>query len=544
MSKFRQYLKKSINNIIAHGDTDIFPFPVENLLFNDSTPEILNLLENVHSNFKDYINQYPVLHVRTLQAVGYYGFRYGTQIDPLWNAYLLALVISIADDIEKARISINEKKVFSYRYKYDKKNKYLFDREYNWSKFNQRAVELAEKKSIVLKFDISNFYPSIYHHRIENALRLATKNQEYVNRILSLLTKISKGVSYGLPVGGPAARILSELLLDRVDRLLLTKGIEFCRYADDYIIFTDSVQEAYGNLIYLSEKLAENEGLAIQKSKTQIMTSKEFLSLSEFGSTNDSKDENIQADNFLKLRLFYDPYSPTANEDYDELKNELEKFDIVGMLGKEITKSRINQALTRRLINSVKYLSFAQKKAAIFSLFGQQDESKRNLDVLYPVFPSVMLLCRAIINDLDHEAKNLVFKDIRELIRSQSYITKVPINLMYAIRILAHDNSVEADLVLRSVFERDQNNPVLKSEIILAMAQHNSHYWISDQLKSFSSASLSRWEKRSLIISSYILGDEGKHWRNKIKKELPEIDKLLMDWFSKRFEKKGWGTLL
>lgn len=544
MSKFRQYLKKSINNIIAHGDTDIFPFPVENLLFNDSTPEILNLLENVHSNFKDYINQYPVLHVRTLQVVGYYGFRYGTQIDPLWNAYLLALVISIADDIEKARISINEKKVFSYRYKYDKKNKYLFDREYNWSKFNQRAVELAEKKSIVLKCDISNFYPSIYHHRIENALRLATKNQEYVNRILSLLTKISKGVSYGLPVGGPAARILSELLLDRVDRLLLTKGIEFCRYADDYIIFTDSVQEAYGNLIYLSEKLAENEGLAIQKSKTQIMTSKEFLSLSEFGSTNDSKDENIQADNFLKLRLFYDPYSPTANEDYDELKNELEKFDIVGMLGKEITKSRINQALTRRLINSVKYLSFAQKKAAIFSLFGQQDESKRNLDVLYPVFPSVMLLCRAIINDLDHEAKNLVFKDIRELIRSQSYITKVPINLMYAIRILAHDNSVEADLVLRSVFERDQNNPVLKSEIILAMAQHNSHYWISDQLKSFSSASLSRWEKRSLIISSYILGDEGKHWRNKIKKELPEIDKLLMDWFSKRFEKKGWGTLL
>lgn len=544
MSKFRQYLKKSINNIIAHGDTDIFPFPVENLLFNDSTQEILNLLENVHSNFKDYINQYPVLHVRTLQAVGYYGFRYGTQIDPLWNAYLLALVISIADDIEKARISINEKKVFSYRYKYDQKNKYLFDREYNWSKFNQRAVELAEKKSIVLKCDISNFYPSIYHHRIENALRLATKNQEYVNRILSLLTKISKGVSYGLPVGGPAARILSELLLDRVDRLLLTKGIEFCRYADDYIIFTDSVQEAYGNLIYLSEKLAENEGLAIQKSKTQIMTSKEFLSLSEFGSTNDSKDENIQADNFLKLRLFYDPYSPTANEDYDELKNELEKFDIVGMLGKEITKSRINQALTRRLINSVKYLSFAQKKAAIFSLFGQQDESKRNLDVLYPVFPSVMLLCRAIINDLDHEAKDLVFKDIRELIRSQSYITKVPINLMYAVRILAHDNSVEADLVLRSVFERDQNNPVLKSEIILAMAQHNSHYWISDQLKSFSSASLSRWEKRSLIISSYILGDEGKHWRNKIKKELPEIDKLLMDWFSKRFEKKGWGTLL
>lgn len=541
MSNFRQYLKKSVENIIAHGDTDIFPFPVENLLFNDLKTETLDLLEKVHLSFDDYLSQYPVLHERTLQAVGYHGFRYGTQIDPLWNAYLLALVISIADDIEAARIAVDKKKVFSYRYSYDKDKKYLFNRTHNWSEFNQRAVELAEKSSVVLKCDISNFYPSVYHHRIENALRKATNNTESVRRILKLLSKISKGVSYGLPVGGPAARILSELLLNRVDRLLLSEGIEFCRYADDYVIFTDSVEEAYGNLIYLCEKLAENEGLAIQKSKTQIMTSNEFLALSEFGNTNDSIDENIQADNFLKLRLFYDPYSPTADEDYDELKSELEKFDIVGMLGKEISKSRINQALTRRLINSVKYLSPEQRKAAIFSLFGQRDESKTNLDVLYPVFPSVMLLCRAIINDLDDESRDLIFEDLRELLISESYITKVPINLMYAVRILAHDNSEEADFALIKVY-KDQNNPIITSEIILAMAQHDSDYWISDKLKSFSS--LSRWEKRSLLISSFILGDEGQHWRDKVKGELPEIDTLLIKWFSERFKNNGWGTLL
>jgi len=292
----------------------------------------------------------------------------------------------------------------------------------------------------------------------------------------------------------------------------------------------------------LCEKLAENEGLAIQKSKTQIMTSNEFLALSEFGNANDSTDENKQADNFLKLRLFYDPYSPTADEDYDELKSELERFDIVGMLGKEITKSRINQALTRRLINSVKYLNVEQRKAAIFSLFGQRDESKTNLDLLYPVFPSVMLLCRAIISEIDDESKNLIFDDLKQLLKNNSYIIKVPINLMYAIRILAHDKSDEADFALTQVY-KNQSNPIINAEIILALAQHDADFWISDKLKSFSS--LSRWEKRSLLISSYILGDEGRHWRNKIKKELPEIDLLLNKWFSQRYKNNnGWGILL
>ncbi|MCH1932121.1 hypothetical protein L9G16_18340, partial [Shewanella sp. A25] len=156
-SQFRQYLKKSVENIVAHGDTDIFPFPVENLLFNDKKTEIIDLLEAVHSSFDNYLSEYPVLHEKALQAVGYHGFRYGTQIDPLWNAYFLALVLSISDDIEAARIPTSKKKVFSYRFNYDKDKKYLFDRQYNWSEFNKRAVELAKSKPVILKCDISNF---------------------------------------------------------------------------------------------------------------------------------------------------------------------------------------------------------------------------------------------------------------------------------------------------------------------------------------------------------------------------------------------------
>lgn len=66
MSQFRQFLKKAVENIIAHGDTDIFPFPVENLLFKDMQTESINLLENVHSSFDKYLIEYPVLHEKAL----------------------------------------------------------------------------------------------------------------------------------------------------------------------------------------------------------------------------------------------------------------------------------------------------------------------------------------------------------------------------------------------------------------------------------------------------------------------------------------------
>jgi len=540
MSDFRQYFKKSVENIVAHGDTDIFPFPIENYLFADSQKDILDFLEQIHKNFDQSLSEYPILHENALHAVGYYGFRYGTQIDPIWNAYLLALVIAIADDIEKTRIPIDKKIIFSYRYEYNIEKKSLFKKNYNWLEFNKRAEELANTHSVVLKCDISNFYPSVYHHRIENALNKASSNTEVIKRIIKILSYLSKGVSYGLPVGGPAARILSELLLNRVDRLLLTSEVIFCRYADDYLIFTDSVESAYEKLIFLCEKLAENEGLAIQKSKTQIMTSHEFLTLSMCENLNDSVEENIQTNNFLKLRLFYDPYSPTADEDYDKLEAELKKFDIIGMLSKEIHKSRINQALTRRLINAVKYINSDQKNTAILSLFAQNDESIGNLDVLYPVFPSVMLLFRAIMNDLDGQTKKLVFDVLRTLLSNKSYIMQVPINLMYVIRILAHDKCDETEIILCDLYTK-QTNPIIKSNIIIAMAQHDADFWISDKLKSF--ASLTQWEKRSLIVSSFILKDEGSHWRKKIKKELLKIDVILMEWFANRFNKNGWGNV-
>ena len=238
------HIELALGNITKYGDTDVFPFPLENHIFFDKHADTMDLLRNIHSDFDNCLKNTPPIHERSLAAVGYTGFRWATQIDPLWNAYLLALVVSVGSEIESARIPINRNVVFSYRFSPDLTEKTLFDRTIGWVAFQRTSGEQAQKHDYVLICDISDFYTRIYHHRLENALKKAV-----ITKIL--LGAFSNSLSYRQgsliwpAVGGPAARLLSELLLNRIDRLLLTSGVTFCRFADDYHIFTNSREQAY-----------------------------------------------------------------------------------------------------------------------------------------------------------------------------------------------------------------------------------------------------------------------------------------------------------
>jgi len=526
-----QFFKMALENIARHGDTDVFPFPLETKVFFDEPLRARAVLESIHKDFEGHLLNTPPVHENALSVVGYSGFRWVTQIDPIWNAYFLSLVLSVASDIEAARLPVDKRVVFSYRYRPDKEHKTLFSSEIGWRQFQMRSVELAHESKVVLVCDISDFYPRIYHHRLENALKRATRNDTATGRIMDLLQRFSSGVSYGLPVGGPAARLLSELLLNRVDRLLRTAGIRFVRFVDDYHIFTDTEQEAYAALVLLSERLLENEGLSLQKSKTRVMSSEEFLATSEFADENPPQDDDEgRGRAFLSLRLHFDPYSPTAEEDYEKLRDAVDKFDVVGMLATEIRKSRVNQTLVRRLISAVRVLKGPLQRDAVVSIVD-------NLAVLYPVFPNVMLLCRGVISDLDDEARNKVFSTIRSLIRDDSYIVKVPVNLGYAIRVLGYDPSEEADEVLSNTFNSTPHM-FIRRDIILAMAKRNADFWLSDLRKRFHSLSI--WERRAVLIGSYLLEDEGKHWRVAINKELSEVDQLTVSWAASKKQANKW----
>lgn len=141
--------------------------------------------------------------------------------------------------------------------------------------YHRHILATAGSFEIVVSTDISDFYSRVYHHRLKNALEQATKNTEAVRRIMSILSGLSLGTSYGLPVGGHAGRILAELLLNRTDRLLVNNGVHFARFVDDYTLFANTREEA--QLVFLSNVLMSNEGLTLSRSKTRFMTSAESV---------------------------------------------------------------------------------------------------------------------------------------------------------------------------------------------------------------------------------------------------------------------------
>ena len=124
-----------------------------------------------------------------------------------------------------------------------------------------------------------------------------------------------------------------------------------------------------------------------------------------------------QARGLLRLSLRFDPYSATARADYDALKAELDKFDLLGLLREELSKSRVHISLTRKLVNALKYLDPIYQDDAMVSLMN-------NAELLYPIFPAVLTVAKTVFNDLSTDTQALIHNKVVELIESSLTCSK------------------------------------------------------------------------------------------------------------------------
>ena len=164
MGDSTDYYNLAIKNIAEYGDTDIFPYPVENALFFDDPGKIKSLLEDIDKNFNTWLSNYPIEAIQTCVPVGYTGYRWATLIDPIWNAYFLAQVLKISEKLEEKRISIDKDTVYSYRINFGKDSGKIFNSEINWRKFYEKSALICEGFNYVVKFDISDFYNRIRNY--------------------------------------------------------------------------------------------------------------------------------------------------------------------------------------------------------------------------------------------------------------------------------------------------------------------------------------------------------------------------------------------
>ena len=339
--------------------------------------------------------------------------------------------------IEGARIPVSEQTIFSYRFVREVPDGHMFDDTVNWRAFVDRSAFHAANHDFVIVCDISDFYSRIYHHRVENALKWLKTKPDVAKRIVALLKVFAGTVSYGLPVGGPASRLLAELALNSVDKLMRAEGIHFCRFTDDYRIFCDTREEAYQRLIFISEKLF-NEGLSLQKNKTRILTSKEFLNELKLLIVADQRDEESLTDEekLLRISVRFDPYSATRVDDYERLKEQVAKIDIAGILGRELEKTRIDPAITKQAISALRVVEPATRKDILASLLQIE-----NLNLLAPVFPRLMTVLRGLYADVDPETQEVIDKALMQLVVTGSHLVKVDLNLAYVLQVLRRDST-------------------------------------------------------------------------------------------------------
>ena len=156
----------------------------------------------------------------------------------------------------------------------------------------QRYV--AEGYSVVVDLDLEKFFDRVNHDSL--MARVAARVPD--KRVLKLIRAFLKSgvmegglvspVDEGTPQGGPLSPLLSNLVLDDLDKELARRGHRFCRYADDCNIYVRSRRAGERVMASVSRFLTQKLRLKVNEAKSAVARPEErkFLgfSISDDGS--------------------------------------------------------------------------------------------------------------------------------------------------------------------------------------------------------------------------------------------------------------------
>jgi len=172
---------------------------------------------------------------------------------------------------------------------------------------NQRqAVEAAQRivqsgKEHTVDIDLSKFFDRINHDRLIFKLKSHVKDTRVLRLIGMILRSgvMSEGSLIpsreGSVQGSPLSPLLSNVVLDELDKELEKRGLEFCRFADDSIIFVKTARAAERVLKSITKFIEETLLLKVNhdKSKTGKSDSSKFLGMTIIKGTVSMAKETI-----------------------------------------------------------------------------------------------------------------------------------------------------------------------------------------------------------------------------------------------------------
>lgn len=176
----------------------------------------------------------------------------------------------------------------------------IFEEQFNDNSFGFRpgkSCEQAVLKALeylndgydwIVDIDLEKFFDTVNQDRLITIIRRTIKDGDVVSLISKYLKAgvMDKGVikptKVGTPQGGNLSPLLSNIMLNELDKELTARELNFVRYADDCIILVKSEKAANRVLNSITKFIEKKLGLKVnvEKSKVTRPTQTKYLGFS------------------------------------------------------------------------------------------------------------------------------------------------------------------------------------------------------------------------------------------------------------------------
>src|SRR3954454_11119172 len=160
----------------------------------------------------------------------------------------------------------------------------------------QRYV--AEGYNVVVDLDLEKFFDRVNHDCLMARVAARVSDKRVLKLIRAFLTAgvmedgLVLPVDEGTPQGGPLSPLLSNLMLDDLDKELTRQGLRFCRYADDCNVYVRSHRAGERVMASVSRFLTTKLRLTVNETKSAVARPEERKFLG-FSISNDGGERRI-----------------------------------------------------------------------------------------------------------------------------------------------------------------------------------------------------------------------------------------------------------
>ncbi|HEX4231727.1 MAG TPA: RNA-directed DNA polymerase [Bryobacteraceae bacterium] len=444
------------------------------------------------------------------------GFRASLQPDPIDSLVYAAAIYEAAETLEKYRVPANLGVACSFRFELAADGS-LFEPQAGWPTYHARSVALANSNRFthVITTDISDFYNQVSHHRVNNILEAAGISAQRARNIENFLSNLTATQSRGLPVGPSASIVLAEASLDDVDKFLMSRGLAYTRYVDDFRIFTPSERDAIEAVHSLWEYLHTAHRLVLTPSKTKLYVVDQFIQRELVDPAEQEERGKVAKLKSLIEEVFANSGYAIGFEDLpDSEQNQATRENLLELFEAAIGARPIHLGLIRYLLRRAKQLRTTALQKPILA----------NLRRLSPAMREVIEYLVSTIKSRNAEVAEAMIAHL-----NNSPVGRLPFVRLWGLELFARVPFKDTYPTISTIAEESRNSLGIRPLALLAQAYGNVS-WIRGQKEKW--ANHSPWDRRAVIWASRILpGDERRHWCNLVKRTSQDsLDRVVADW--------------